>query len=477
MQPQKQDLELMLPPSAEEAAPAPGPNPLDWVMLVLAGAARRKLIALIVFAVGVSATTAFYKSKSPLYRAETTLLAQRQLALPSIVQRSVIDQDPTQAAWEIVHRRENLINVIRQANLPVARFQGSGEPNLSLRLLNPWKNVGAEDDPLSRAALLLDKLLVVMTQENTITFQLDWPNPEEAYELVNAAQQNFLEARHVQEITALGEVIAMLEQRAATLREQLETTIAEVERDASRQAASAPRPSSTPRPASGGSNEELVRLRSALEAKERAIRDLEDLRRRRLSDMQAQLEQLRTVYSEEFPAVVSARKEITSLSAESPQLAALRAEEVQLRRDYNAKLAELRRTQPSTVEPAVASAARTARPVEGTDVDDDERVREARARYQQMLERLTAAHVDFDTASAAYKHRYKVLWPAQLPTRPVSPNPVKIFGAGVLASLFLALCLAAFPDLRAGRILTRWQLERGHSLPVLATFRLRPQRR
>ena len=474
MQPQKQDLELPLFDPSDDTTPRRGPSPLHWGLLLLAAAKRRKLIAFSVFLLGMSAVFTFYKLRTPMYRVETRLLAQRQTALPSIVQRSVIDEQPTRAAWELVHRRENLLNLIKQANLPVASFENLGEPNLSLKILKPWASAGSEDDPLNRVAMVLDKSLLVLIEDNTITLRLDWPDPEEAYELVQSAQQNFLESRHVQEITALGEVIALMEQRAASLREQLEATIAEVQREAAL-------PSSSPRPVAAATrtapttDEETVRLRSALEAKERAILDLEDMRRRRLADLQAQLAQMRTIYSEEFPAVVSLRKEIASLSAETPQLTTLRAEEAQLRREYNAKLSERRRHQ--AVSPASVETVQAPRPLSGETVEKDERVREARARYQQMLERVTAAHVDFDSASAAFKHRYKVLWPAQMPKKPVSPNPMKILGAGALASLLFALFVAAFPDIRTGRILTRWQLERALSLPILATVRVRPQLR
>jgi hypothetical protein len=40
-----------------------------------------------------------------------------------------------------------------------------------------------------------------------------------------------------------------------------------------------------------------------------------------------------------------------------------------------------------------------------------------------------------------------------------------------LAALLLALFVAAAPDLRAGRVMQRWQVERVLDLPVLAELR------
>ncbi|MCI0571993.1 MAG: lipopolysaccharide biosynthesis protein [Myxococcaceae bacterium] len=460
--------ELPLPEDASQdygdAQASRGATVLDWVSLVLVAAARRKLLAGGVFLLGMGLSVAYLVQRTPLYRVETRILAQRQLALPSIVQRSVIDEEPTRSARELVHRRDNLLNLIKQANLPVEPPVKMGEPNLGLRIGGSWFSGAslAEQDPLNALAIELDKALLVTTDENTIAIRIDWPHPEQAYHLVEAAQQNFLEARHVQEITALGEVISALQVRVVSLREQLESVTEEVRRELSRGSASAR--AATARPVE--TDEEIVRLKSSLEAKERALQDLEEMRRRRLGELQAQLAQMRGVYSEEFPGIVSLRQEISAMSSESPQVAALRAEEAKLRADYNARTAESRRQHAVT-----AGAALPPRPIDGFRLEDDERVLEARVQYQQMLDRLIAAQVDFDTARSAFKHRYKVIWPAQTPNAPVSPNPLKVIGLGMLGALLLALLAAAAPDVLAGLLLRRWQLERGLGLPILARVR------
>lgn len=465
MRTERQDFDLPPGDDGMSAGSARGPSLVDWASLFFAAALRRKLIAFFVFVFAMGPVIGYYSTRTPLYRVETRLLAQQQLSVPSMVQRSVFDEEPTRAAWELIHRRDNLLSLIKQANLPVAASHAPLESQLALRLFNRAEQ-GRQDDPLDILTVILDRSLIVFTDGNTITIRLDWPDGQQAYDIVQAAQQNFLEARQVQEITALGEVISLLHERAASLREQLETTIAEVQREASGTAVA--RSAVTRRPAV--QSDAAARLKGEVESKERAVTVLEDLRRRRLADLQAQLDQMRTIYSDNFPAVVNLRKEIAAQAVESPQLVAARAEHARLERQYAAALAESRRQNAEAVEPMAAPvAAVTTR--DASSVENDERVREARARYQQMLERVTAAQVDFDTASSAFKHRYKILWPAQLPNKPVSPNAVKILGTGALGALLLALLAAAFPDIRKGRLLRRWQLERALGLPVLATLR------
>ena len=290
----------------------------------------------------------------------------------------------------------------------------------------------------------------------------------QAYRLVEAALQNFLEARHVQEITAIDEVISLLQARASSLREQLDAVLEDVQR-------ATPAPdAAVPRRTRRAESEETVRLRSMLEAKQRAIRDVEEFRRKRLADLHAQLEEKRGVYSDAYPSVVSLRQDIEGLSRESPQIATLRQEEAKLRAEYSARYGReapvYGREAPSETVGGSIGLRRGSRREDDESPDQAERVRDARFAYQRMLERINSAQVELDAARAGYKYRYAVIWPAQVPKRPLS-QPAKVLGLGTLASLLLAVLAAVVAELRAGRIVERWQIERTLELPVLAELR------
>ncbi len=449
----------------------PTPSPIDWGLLALHSAFRRWWIIAVMFVLGVVGAFMFFQTRTPLYRSETRMLAQRQLALPSIVNRTIIDEEPTRGAWELVHRRDNILNLIKQANVPVP---APSKPKLVNRLLGLSAEPVEEQDPLNDLAVLISKNLRVMAEQNTVTISLDWADPEVAHRVVQAAQQNFLEARHIQEITALGEVIALLQTRSNALREQLDAATEEVYREFAQPTTTASgRPSRTVL-----ASEEAVKLRSDIESTERAITDLEGLRRRDLETMQSRLEQMRTIYSDNFPAVIAMRRDIANLQTDSPQLATLRAELRQMERKFKEMEQEARRQRgegaapsPRPSEGAAPRPLRNLTPEQQLSaMENDTRIVEARARYQQMIERVTAAQVDFDTASAAFKHRYKVVWPAEIAKEPVSPNPLKIFGAGIVLALGLGFVLAAAPDILRGKLLQKWQMEKGLGVPVLATL-------
>ena len=448
----------------------PKPSLVDWGRLVLAAAARRKLLACAVFLLSLGLLVAFYKHRTPLYRVEASILVQR-------TQHSAQD-DPTRSANVLVHRRDNLINLVKQTEMFVGPRAGARQPSKPAWLPSFLVRAPpADDDPMNDLVADLDSALDVKTAlDGTITIRIDWPNPDEAYRLVEAAQQNFLEARHVLEISALDEVISILEGRTAALREELDRTMDEVAERGQREGSSggldSPARAAATRVDSAADHtrtQELVSLKSRLEAKERAVADVEEFRRRRLADLQAQLDEKRGVYSDVYPIVVNLRKDIEALSRESPQIAALREDARQLRQEYEARLAE--ESERRGTSAALPGAPHQDRALDPSAADRSERVRDAHGRYQAMQERLNAAQLELEMARSAFKHRYAITWPAEVPKIPVSPKPEKVFGFGVVAALLLALSCAAAPDLWTGRIVQRWQVERALGLPVLGELK------
>jgi len=457
-------------PDGADSEEGSGPSLVHWGVLLLTAAMRRKMVAVGVFLVCAAALVGYFKFRTPLYRVEASILVQ-----PTTPLAHSSPEDPERSASALVHRRENLIDLIKQTNLLDAEPAPLKRSGLALPTWLPdffGRAPASKDDPLQSLVLRLDHALEVTTGiDDTINIKIDWPNPQKAYQLVEAAQQDFLEARHVQEINEIEEVIAILQGQTAQARGRLDKVIDEVQRAVARDSAArdldnmlrvSSRPDATPTPLY---SEELATMKSQLDAKEHALADVEDFRRRRLADLQAQLDEKRGIYSDAYPAVVTLRQDIEALTKDSPQVAALRAETQKLRKDYAARLAQEMQKGPNANP---SGQTRPARPVDTAAVDSNERVREARAQFTAMLDKLNAAQLELETSRAAFKHRYKVTWPAEVPTTPVSPKPSKVFGLGLFAALVFALSCAAAPDLLAGRIVQRWQVENVLELPVLA---------
>lgn len=442
----------------------------EWAEYALHAARRHPWRLAAVFVAGLCLSTLYYELKTPLYRAETKLLTQRQQAMPSISRSAMSDEAPTRTANELIRRRENLIALLEHAGL-LPKGGEAPPPSGLKRILSMAAPPLSAEDAVNAMVLNLDRALTVTTGDGTVTISVDWPEPQKAYALVQEALQNFLEARQVQEITANDETISLLQGRTAELRAQLEATIREAQRNLPRGAdvvasTSPYTPSHRAQP-----SEALARLRAAVEAKARAIRDVEDLRSRRLLELQGQLNERRSVFSDAHPTVVALKGEIAALSHESAQLAILREEEARLQEEYRVGLAavEPRAASPGPVRSGTSSPRLSAAAATSA-VNEDDRVRDARLWYTQMVERLSGAQLDLDSARAAFKHRYSVLWPAQVPNKPVSPNPLKVFGLGTVLSLMLAVAAVTLPDILAGKIMEPSQVERSLGIPILASL-------
>ena len=96
----------------------------------------------------------------------------------------------------------------------------------------------------------------------------------------------------------------------------------------------------------------------------------------------------------------------------------------------------------------------------------------ATSRYQDILMRIDAARIELDTARAAFKYRYTVVSPAQTPRNPIAPNVPLIVMAGLLAGLVFAFLTSTLLDLRRGRVVEGWQIEKRLKIPLLAQVKL-----
>jgi uncharacterized protein involved in exopolysaccharide biosynthesis len=88
-------------------------------------------------------------------------------------------------------------------------------------------------------------------------------------------------------------------------------------------------------------------------------------------------------------------------------------------------------------------------------------------KYDTLLDRINSARIELDTARAAFKYRYSIVHPPQLPKKPAKPKVPLVLAAGVIAGMVLAVLSAALADLRSGRILESWQVQRSLGLEVL----------
>ncbi len=417
---------------------------------------------------GVAASVIVWWVLPRTYRVDAQLLAQRNTLMPALGnpgRKVPLEADsPTRAAAEAVLRRDNLLSLMKQTDL-LNRWQIT-RPGL-LRFKD-WAfdllgGPPSEEDRINAMIGFLEKRLTVETTEATVTITIDWPEPQLAYRLTDTALQNFLDQRHAVEVSTIAETISILEGHANNLREAIDEAMEDLKktRAPATHAAAGPAPAPPRRdPAREALRAEAAEVKLMLDAKRRAIKELEGFRSRRLEELQADLAQQRAVYAEAHPNVVKVEQSILALQEDSPQLVALRQDESDLMVQA-AKLAGARFEPGAPV--ARSGELDSARRGEGDELGKEyarTRLRFAMEKYDALMERIDSARIELDTARAAFKYRYNVIRPPMFPKQALKPKMPIILGGGVFASLVLALFAATVADFRSGRVLETWQVEK-----------------
>jgi uncharacterized protein involved in exopolysaccharide biosynthesis len=336
----------------------------------------------------------------------------------------------------------------------------------------------------------LEKRLLVFSMDQTVVIRIDWPDAQMARQLVETAQQNFLEARHVQEVSAISEAISILEMHAAETQTGIEEAIKQVQAVAEERKKGNKAALPRPRPAATvNSNEapaqELAQLKFLIRTKRRSITDLEEFRSRRLTELQAQLAEQKVIYSANHPTVVDMEQRIGALQKESPQVLQLKRDEESLVGEYKSRggrdVVNLSDMGPSGSARSITSTSDLDAALGALAGPEDDpamlvardQLRMATARYQDLLMRIDAARIELDTARAAFKYRYSVVSPALTPRKPISPNVMLIILGGLIGAIVCAFIASTLLDLRGGRLIEAWQVEAQLGIPVLAELHSR----
>jgi uncharacterized protein involved in exopolysaccharide biosynthesis len=472
-------------PQAEEEEGTLDPGILrDWLSYAWR-AVRRRLPTILAIAMLVGAAAAFAWWATPdRYHVEARVLAQR----PDVVSVLSVGRAPaadavavTRSVSDIVERRDNLVALVGQAGLVEHRRANPAPVDRLKSRLGLGYTLG--DEQLKEVLVSeLESSLSAQARDGTVAIELTWDDPEMAYRLLEAALQNFLETRHVNEMAILGDSISLLEQRLTEAERGLELAMQDVRSLPPSRRRTASVPSETRR---GPTSLELVRMLAAIAEKRRAVEDLVSFQNRRTAELQTRLMEQKAIYADSHPAVANVRRSLEAVAAESPQLAALRRE---LEADQAQYLAnggspyDLGEGGP-VAEPAPSASAAILDALQEPARDPKEeyvrsRMATALARYYNVSDRLETLRLQQDAARASIKYRYLVVRPPLRPGRPENATLKEmILVGGALGGLLVGVLVALGLELGGGRIGQAWQIERALGLPVLAEIRARAPHR
>jgi uncharacterized protein involved in exopolysaccharide biosynthesis len=438
------------------------------------------------------------------YHVETRLLTQQIKALTLPGDR---DDAPTRVAVDTIMRRDNLVAIIHQADLPHQWYSRRAPlPHLRDVIFSALTKPETEAQMTEWLADVLEKRMVVTATDSTVNIAIEWPDPAMALLLVDTAEQNYLEARRATEVTAIAEELVILQKHASAQRAEIDAAVDAIEKlRAQRAASAATAPSASVAAANPPSappvalapvprhpaepDPELTQLKVMIEAKQSAIADLEDFRRRRLSELNATLAEKLPTYTENHPVIIDLRQTIAALSSESPQVQTLRADVAQLQAEFAQKSAKAQvESRPVPVIVTGGTSSSTPPPLPGSiirierETSDDRDpamvyaktlLSDAMSKYSQLRLQIETSQIASDTAEAAFKYRYSVVEPPVYPKKPSKPNAPLVVIAGLIGALVVAMFAASAADIRKGQFVERWQVERALDLPILTEIDVR----
>jgi len=472
----------------------------EMVGFVLRATRRRPKLASITFVFVAALGVAVAATMPRTYGAQVKLLAQRSSAIHALSslnpQMGDVDK-PTQNVAAMITRRDNLVALVKDANL-VKRFDETRSAPLKFkdRVMTALFGAPSDEDKHLGLVFSLEKKLEVTTDEptSTVTIAVDWGDPRIAYDLVTLVQKNFLEARYDSDVAVINESIEVLEDHAKNELAHVDSELAEYQKVLAARAPLTMTGRQAPNRFAAGPQRLLpgvlsappidAELARALEAKRLQIRTLEEAHRQTLELMQQQLAQAELSLTPMHPSVIALQQRVEVLSQPSPELTQLKSEE----RSLLAQIAPPREPSqpivgsstaganvPSQVSPATETAPGDGVALPANVLDRDGALQIAQSKlgsairaYADAVARTDAARVELDITRTAYKHRYIVVTPAELPKKPKKATAQIIGAASIVGAALLAILLAAVADLATGAILESWQVRRRLKIDLLA---------
>jgi uncharacterized protein involved in exopolysaccharide biosynthesis len=476
---------------------------------------RRPKLVWSVFVIVAALGVTIAETIPSTYNSQVKLLAHQDLILPALgnPQRAVPRDadDPTRNVAEMILRRENLVALVKDADL-VDRFGTTRPPALRLKdhMFDLVRGALSEQDKLRGLVSILEKNITVTADNQTLTFSVDWGDPDMACDLVTLLQKNFLEARYDSDVAVISDAINLLQEHAKTHLAEVDSALAELEKvhaahlaeraadlGAARAAAGVARPRGVvvlPRPAAGAAGAPAVAVvaavptdaMTALDEKRQQIRNVEAERQRQIDAFTTQLAQAQLTLTPLHPTVVALRQTLDALAQPSPELQQLKAEE----RALMSQIAPVpvaaaagtlapARVAGQVVDPGLAPAAapgpvgmQAQEPADPETTLDTGKLTEALRRYQEVEGRIDAANTELDITRTAFKYRYTVLTPAEVPTKPKKPVAQIIGLASLPVAALLALLIGVVADLSRGRFIETWQVRRKLKMEVLGELEL-----
>lgn len=450
-------------------------------------AKRRKGLSFVVVMICGALTVlgAIFAPRS--YEIEAKVLVQRTQAITGGQAQQLTPEEMhniNQEYKEQIMAHDNIIAIVRQKNL-VPRWDDMRQPHR--RLLDKinakmGKPAHSDDEKFDALVGKIQTSLQVWIEATTVTVKLDWSEPEAGRDIVDAAVKNFLDARFQSEVGVIPERMKIFEGMVAASYKEMQAAAQELGRQQQILNPKAATRIFLPGPPAANVPQiepEDPATRARLEGIRQQIGTLQQGKMQHTQELQQQLSEAQRTLADGHPTVVNLKAQIEASRQDTGELARLKQEERDIINDIAAKqkaavaAAEANKPKGGALKPAVPVPAPEPVPTAGT----TKNLQDAEAQFETIKKKfgdysaqLDATRLEMRTQEAAFKTRYKVTRPAEVPAGPKRPVGLIAIIIGMMSTLAAVLAVAALADRFSGIFFEPREVRDRLGLPVFATF-------
>lgn len=444
----------------------------DLLKYSINAARRRALLSVALLLVGGGLTAAAVK-----------LAPRTYLSTGEVLIVSAADEQPgwmqenrrQQLEWERqVRSREAVDGIVRDAQL-VEKWDDMRQPH---RILIDQINAKMGERPPSAdqkfAAVegMVENNLRLNIDQSTVSIQCEWSEPEAARDIVQAAMSRFIDKRYQTEVGTILTRIKPLEDQLESARltlEGIDPSLAPP-KAAPTEATPAEKLVTVDKQPSAEAIEagrKLPAARDRAAAAAGRVAEIENARQGRIAHLKQEKAARAATFGASHPEMIAIDLQLKEAEKETSDLIDARAKKAAA----DAEVADLSRLADVPIPKRSLASAPNNAPTKKVDELTLQKITAARDEYNRKKDALDNENLKLRVAEAAFKSKYQITQPAEVPIHPKKPVALMVALGGALATILIMLALATLRDRSVGIFFEAKQVRDRLRLPVLGDIK------
>lgn len=412
------------------------------------------------------------------YVCTAVMLVKKNSHMPSLTypMRTILEGiDKPLASAEVLIMDEDLLkDLIHQTNLlNIFAKERSLLFSMKDRLMGYLFGISKEDK-LKMLIETLKKNIQVKTNVEELSIRVTWGTAATSKLILETVIKLFLKARYKYEVDTISDTVGILKSRVMITDERIEKRLQELRLSRLGEEEKLKKLKDQDyKKSKTASNLDLQDLKATLLEKRSYLENIERAKRQKVAELQVQLNQLKSILNEKHPDILELENKIETLISDKSDVESIKKQEQNLLAEFQRRggvEADLVVTQGGSLDAAFGSISKDDLP----SFEKDEMITYARGRlridmdlFEDLNKRYENAQIELETAKEAFKYRYNLVSPPQLPKKPSSPKSTMLLIGSLFMSLVVWFSLSILLEIMQFKVSQNWQPSRFFGLKSL----------